>query len=134
MKKTILITSIALIFAAGNINATTVAENLETLNVEKVISGVNTFCISIAKGDTETVQKLVALGENVNQKSNGMTPLMYAAKYNRVEILKLLIANGAELKTKSENGFTALKYAKLSNANDAIAILEKVLNKKKNKA
>ena len=134
MKKTILITSIALVFTVGNINAVTITENSETFKVEKVVSGVNTFCISIAKGDFETVKKLISLGENVNQISNGMTPLMYAARFNRCDILNLLIANRAELKTKSTKGFTALKYAKLSNAEKAVGILEKVLDKKNRKA
>ena len=134
MKKTILITSIALVFAVGNVNAVTANENFETLKVEKVVSKVNAFCLSIAKGDIETVKKLIALGEDVNQKSNGMTPLMYAARYNKCDILKLLIANGAELKTKTTKGFTALKYAKLSSADKAVAILEEVLDNKKRKA
>ncbi len=134
MKKTILVTSIALVFAAGSINATTVTEKTKNYKVEKVVSNVNPFCLSIVKGDTETVQKLISLGESVNAKSNGMTPLMYAARFNRVEILKLLIANGAELKTKSTQGFTALKYAKLSSANDAIAILEQAISEKKRKS
>jgi len=138
MKKTILITAIALVFTLGNVSAVTVNENLETLKVEKVVSKVNAFCLSIAKGDIETVKKLITLGEDVNQKSNGMTPLMYAARYNKCDILKLLIANGAELKTKSTSkstkGFTALKYAKLSSADKAVAILEEVLDNKKRKA
>ena len=53
-----------------------------------------------------------------------MTPLMYAARYNNVEIMKLLIDSGADLKAKNENGFTALKFAQLSNATDAIAYLD----------
>jgi len=134
MKKTILITSIALVFTLGNVNAVTVNENFETLKVEKVVSKVNAFCLSIAKGDIETVKKLITLGEDVNQKSNGMTPLMYAARYNKCDILKLLIANGAELKTKSPQGFTALKYAKLSSAGKAIVFLEEVSDNKKRKA
>jgi ankyrin repeat protein len=133
MKKTIVITSIALVFAVGNINAETPTVKSKNYKVEKVVSNVNAFCISIAKGDSETVQKLITLGEDVNSKSNGMTPLMYAARFNRVEILKLLIANGAELKTKSQKGFTALKYAKLSSANDAVAILEQAISSKKSR-
>ena len=131
MKKTILITAIALVFSAGNINASEVPENSDNYKVEKIISNVNAFCISIAKGDTETVQKLISLGEDVNKKSNGMTPLMYAARFNRVDILKMLIANGADLKSKSKKGLTALKYAKLSSAKDAVIALELALTKKK---
>ncbi len=133
MKKTIILTAIALVLSAGNINASEVPENSKNYKIEKVVSNVNAFCISIAKGDTETVQKLIALGEDVNEKSNGMTPLMYAARFNRVEIVKMLIANGADLKTKSIKGFTALRYAKLSKAGDAISALEQALSEKKRK-
>lgn len=135
MRKTILISSLALAMVVGNVNATEDPTTSKNYKVEKVISNVNAFCISIAKGDTETVQKLIALGEDVNEKSNGMTPLMYAARFNRVEIVKLLIANGANVKAKSAKGFTALKYAKLSSANDAIAVLEQeIADKKKRKS
>jgi len=134
MKKTILITSIALVFTLATINAASVTENLENYKVEKVVSNVNPFCVSIVKGDAETVKKLIELGENVNAKSNGMTPLMYAARFNRVEIMKLLIANGADLKVKSEKGFTALKYAELSNAVDAIVVLEQAISEKNSKS
>lgn len=92
--------------------------------VEKTkIKNVNPFCIAIAKGDYVTVQKLIELGEDVNTKSNGMTPLMYAARFNRINIIKLLLANGANAKLKCDKGYTALKYAELSNAKDAKALL-----------
>ena len=58
-----------------------------------------------------------------------MTPLMYAAKYNRVEILNLLIERGAKLKVKSDKGYTALKYAELHGAQDTKVILEAALEK-----
>ena len=63
---------------------------------------------------------------NVNEKSNGMSPLMFAARYNKVEIIKILLANGANPNSKDEKGLTALKYAQLSNANDAVLILKQV--------
>ena len=59
-----------------------------------------------------------------------MTPVMYAAKYNRTEILKLLISEGANLKTKSDKDMTAKEYAELHKAEDAKAIIEDALNKK----
>lgn len=53
---------------------------------------------------------------------------MYAARHNRVEILKLLIAEGANLKVKSSNGFSALSWAKHSNATEAYHIIKKALH------
>ncbi|HMC00968.1 MAG TPA: ankyrin repeat domain-containing protein, partial [Flavobacteriaceae bacterium] len=70
------------------------------------------------------------LGTDINDKSNGMTPAMYAAKFNRVEILELLIENGANLKARSDQGWTAKKYAELSNAKEAKTVIENALTKK----
>jgi ankyrin repeat protein len=124
MKKTIIITAIALGFSILNLNATTTLDSSNVLEVIKSNPSVSPFCMSIVKGDIETVKKLIELGVNVNEKSNGMTPAMYAAKYNKVEILKLLVEKGADLEVKSEQGFRAEKYAKLSNAKEALAFLE----------
>jgi ankyrin repeat protein len=126
MKKSIFITVIALGLAIGNVNATSTSKVTSTYsqtNVEKV----STFCVSIAKGDLEAFRNFVSTGVDINKKSNGMTPVMYAAKFNRVEILKILIAYGADLETKSKDGITALSYAKKSNANDAVKLLEESL-------
>ena len=126
MKKTAVIIALALGFSITTVHATTPSETVTTNVSELTKSTVNPFCISIAKGDIETVKKLIELGADVNERSNGMTPAMYAAKFNRVEILKLLVENGAKLDVKSEKGFTAEKYAQLSNANDALAYLKSV--------
>ncbi|MEO6346379.1 MAG: ankyrin repeat domain-containing protein [Aquaticitalea sp.] len=124
MKRTIIITALALGFAITTLNASTTVENSNLLELVKPALGVNPFCMSIAKGDIETVKKLIELGTDVNQKSNGMTPAMYAAKFNKTEILKLLVAKGADLKVKSDAGFKAIKYAQLSNAKESLEYLE----------
>ena len=80
--------------------------------------------IAICKGDIGTVTKFIEYGADVNEKSNGMSPLMYAARYNQVEIIKKLISSGANIKDKDDNGSTALKYAELSNANEAVVLLK----------
>lgn len=84
---------------------------------------ISSFCKAIVKGDFETVKKLIELGENIDQKSLGMTPVMYAARYNKVEILELLIERGANLKIRSDKKWTVQKYAELSNAKEALIIL-----------
>lgn len=127
MKKTIIIIAIALCFSVVTVNAkslNSVVNDYTTVSVFKV----SPFCVSIAKGDFETVKKLVELGVDVNQKSNGMTPVMYAAKYNRTEILKFLISKGADLKAKSDKKMTAADYAKLHGAKEAHEILENALS------
>jgi len=107
-------------------------EPIETSNNEVVMTlEVNTFCKLITTGNIEAVKSMIAAGTDINQKSVGMTPLMYAARYNRVEIVNLLIAKGAKLKTKSNRGFTALEYAEMSKANDTYKIISDALNSKR---
>lgn len=128
MRKTILTVAAAFMVAITGLSAkeiSMVTDASITKNVKNV--DISSFCMAIVKGDYNTVKSLIALGEDVNQKSLGMTPAMFAARYNKVEILELLIENGADLKIKSNKGFSVKKYAELSNATDALAILETAL-------
>jgi len=129
MKKTIIISAIALSFTFGTLNANPLVENENSIITELTIKA-SPFHLSIVKGDFETVKKLIDLGSDVNEKWNGLTPVMYAAKFNRTEILKLLITKGANLKTKCSKGYTAIEYAELSNAQAAKDIIEIELEKK----
>ena len=93
---------------------------------------VNSFCKLIQMGEFEAVKALIEDGEDVNRKSTGLTPLMFAARHNKCEIAKLLIENGAKLKTKADrNGFTALKYAELSNAKECYKVIKSALEAEK---
>lgn len=130
MKKTIIISAIALCFSIVSVNATPSTSTVETFETVALLK-VNSFCVSIAKGDIETVRKLIIRGEDVNEKSNGMTPVMYAAKFNRTEILKLLISQGANLKERCDKGMTAAEYAKIHGATDAGKIIEEAFAKNK---
>jgi ankyrin repeat protein len=137
MKKTILISSLACVLVMGISYAKSIndyAPLKEKATVASLEIEVSIFCKSIAKGDLEVVKRMISHGQNVNERSNGMTPLMYAARYNRTDILNLLVSKGADVNAKCyRNRFTALKYAKLSNAKDAIKFLNKQMSKKKAK-
>ncbi|MGS2741207.1 ankyrin repeat domain-containing protein [Sinomicrobium sp. M5D2P17] len=129
MKKTALILAGLVMITFGH---TAFASNEGPYDNYKVevtkITNVSPLCLAISKGDVETVKKFIELGSDVNEKSRSMTPLMYAARYNKTEIIKLLIANGAKLKAKDDNGFTALKHAELSNATEAATVIKEALN------
>jgi len=128
MRKTILTMALAIV-VMGSINATEKVTNQKqsTVLASKEVKEINSFCKAIVKGDLDMVRKLIALGEDVNQKSLGKTPAIFAARYNRTEILKVLILNGANLSLKCDRGYTAKKYAKLSNASEALSVLEEAL-------
>lgn len=109
-------------------NVAVAATDSVNVNYSVVISATP-LCTAISKGELEIVKKFVEYGADVNEKSNGMTPLMVAARYNRVDIIEFLISKGADVNMKSEKGFTALKYAELSNAKEAAEVLRKYKKK-----
>ena len=124
MKKTILTMASCVLMVSGLLAETkTITNDLFVIeNLAKV--EVNTFCKAIVQGDIDTVKRLIDLGEDVNKKSLGMTPAIFAARYNKVEILKVLIENGADLSRKCNKGWSIEKYAKTSNAREVLAILK----------
>lgn len=127
MKKLILPILVCL-FAFGSTNANTFKTPVTKTSKGAYSSNVNAFCKLIQMGDFAAVKSLIAAGENVNKKSNGLTPLMFAARHNKAKIAKLLIDNGAKLKTKSDRGnMTALDMAKRSKAKDAIKVIKAAL-------
>ena len=126
MKKTIITVALALI------SCVTFAHNSYEVNPENVSTEINweknadlsSFCKAIMKGNLEMGKQLIEIGEDVNAKSLGKTPAMYAARYNKVDVLKLLVAKGADLSIKSDGDrYTAKKFAELSNAKEALAYL-----------
>jgi uncharacterized protein len=124
MKKLIVYLGVALV-AFANVSF---ASDFNSFNVIKsevaYPSFVTPLGVAISKGDLESVRKFIEYGADINELSNGLSPLMIAARYNKTEIIKFLISKGAHLKEKDENGFTALKHAELSNAKEAIELLK----------
>lgn len=114
MKKSILFLGLAL---ALSFNAMASSNQLEVRNY-------NPLCIAISKSDNGTAKKIIEYGADVNETFNGMTPLMIASRYNNVEMIKILLEKGADISAKDERGNTALKYAELSNAKDALEFLK----------
>ncbi len=129
MMRKIILPMLLCLFTLGSLNATT----KKALKAEKTILAknyydVSPFCKLIKMGNYEAVKALIEAGEDVNKKSFGLTPLMFAARYNKAKIVQLLIANGAQLSTKSDKGkITALEMAKRSKAHDAYNIIKKSL-------
>lgn len=122
MKKTIILAGLALVAFTNVALATNVSTTFHPTEV--TIYEATPLCNAIVKGDLATVKKFIEYGSDVNESINGTTPLMLAARYNKVEIIKILLEKGAKLDAKDERGFTALKYAEFSKANEAIALLK----------
>lgn len=128
MKKTVFILITAFITSICTINATNdLSIPYSDMEITTAVN-VSPFCMAIVKGDMQTVKKMIELGESVNKKSSGMTPAMYAARYNRADILKLLIKKGADLNATSKQGHKAMKYAKAAGAKEAMKVIENALS------
>ena len=126
MKKTVLTVAMAFALVAASANTETgVHTNNFTTTMGSKVSkpGPDSFCKAIMEGDVETVKRMIVLGEDVDQKSLGKTPEIFAASYNKAEIMRILIANGADLSIICDKGFTVEKYAELSNATDVLKVL-----------
>ena len=126
MKKVILMLSMAFMVMGTGLMAHEPGLQNETSEIPTFVE-ISSFCKAVMQGDIDTVQRMIELGEDIDKKSLGMTPVMFAARYNKVDILKLLIDKGADLKIKSNKGFSVMKYAELSNAKEALAVLENAI-------
>jgi ankyrin repeat protein len=130
MKKTIFTVAAFSMLALSGITANEPVATNNTVNLEMIAPDeLSAFCKAVMQGDVDTVKKFIELGEDVNQKSLGRAPIHYAARYNKAEVLKVLIENGANLKMRCDGGMTAMKYAKMSNATEAQSVLETAMKK-----
>lgn len=81
-----------------------------------------------ADGDYEGVRELLSKGVDVNTTDNkGATPLFYAARNGRIDLIELLLKNGANPAIKLESGSTAEDIAALHNQHKAAEVLRKSL-------
>jgi len=70
-------------------------------------------------------EALLRAGCDVNAAdSNGRTPLMYAARYNRLSTAGLLLIGGANINAKDKDGKTALDLAKQFGKQEIIRLLQ----------
>ena len=122
MKKTVIILSAIFVFA--NASATSISRIKIENQVEYSAFGKSPLHLAISKGDVEAVKKFIMYGTNINKMVNNMTPLMVAARFNHCEIVRILLANGADASIENGHGFTALKYAEYGKATDAVVILK----------
>lgn len=77
--------------------------------------------IAAANGDPSKVQSYIKKGANVNARnSTRWSALAYAAKFNHLDVAKVLVENGADINQKVNTGATALQIA-LNTGNFEIA-------------
>ena len=90
--------------------------------------GESALHVNAIKGDGETTKVLLAYGAEVDARTPRgptlqMTPLMWAAYGGHAEMVRLLLAAGADPLTTDENGKTVLQAARNARATDVDALL-----------
>ena len=96
--------------------------------------GVSILDMAITYDNLEMVNYLIKNGMNVNQtnRRSGFTSLMAAACYGRVEIAKVLLANGVDQNAKDSKGFSAIDFARKMNKKSVLELLNYNENDPKN--
>ncbi|HAE43142.1 MAG TPA: hypothetical protein DCG34_09545 [Clostridiales bacterium] len=73
---------------------------------------VDSLLVQIEQDNIDNVRLFMKAEMDVNsQNSSGISPLMVAAKNEKLEILSYLLESGAGLELKDKRGYTALRYA-----------------------
>ena len=82
------------------------------------IDGWGTLAGLIVTGDAAALKEVLGKGADPNARDpqNGTTALILAAFLGRVDIAKMLLAAGADLKAMNDDGATALSVAELDRA------------------
>ena len=77
--------------------------------------GNTALAYAAARGDADTVRKLLLKGADPNTGNNeGMTPLRHAINFNRPVCVELLLESGADVKRKDFYGITSFYRAVLN--------------------
>ena len=129
MRKSVVILALALGFSTVSVNATNLCSITDGIENEVIESKPSALCTAVVKGDVVAIKALIKNGADVNQKSNGMLPIHYAAKYNRVDVIKVLITSGSKIHSTCDKGFTALQHASKTKALDAAKFLKRFKGK-----
>ena len=95
-------------------------------------TGVFTQCINgilMERVSMQLAEILLAKGADVDESATtgdaaGYTPLMAAARNNKLELVTFLIKNGANVNAKSKDGSTALSLAVKKGHQDIINVLK----------
>ena len=98
--------------------------------------GVSILDMSITYDNLDMVHFLIEQGIDINQtnRRSGFTALMAAACYGRLEIIKVLITQGANQDTRDSKGFRAVDFARKMNKKSVLNLLEFDENDPKNTA
>jgi ankyrin repeat protein len=102
-------------------------DNGADVNARDQLQGTALVRAAGSFGDLDSVQVLLSAGAEVNvQDKNGMTPLMWAARWGDAQRVEALVAAGAKVTVRDNNGKSALDWARGQGgkAQQTIAVLQ----------
>jgi ankyrin repeat protein len=123
MKKLVIILGVAIAMSSQALKASN-AKLLVKDPISSPADEVSSLHYAVCEGDIEKVKKLIEYGTNVNKLVRDMSPLMLAARFNKFEIIKVLLASGANPRIENEKGLRAINFAEYAKATESIAILK----------
>lgn len=123
MKKSVIILGLALAMSTQVSKASNIRQLVKD-PIDSPANEVSSLHYAVCEGDIEKVKKLIDYGTNVNKLVRDMSPLMLAARFNKFEIVKVLLASGANPRIENEKGLRAINFAEYAKATESIAILK----------
>lgn len=85
---------------------------------------VNRFINAAINGDVKTVEEMLIAGMPADHADVfARTALIKAAQFNRTDVIRLLLQNGADVHKPNRFGNTPVHLAAIRNSIDAIAVL-----------
>ena len=92
---------------------------------KKQEAGADQLWSTIETGSPKQLEKLLATGQAINfVDKNGVTPLLHAACYNHVEVVRTLIERGANVNAVRVDGFTPLLLAIFFGHADVVRVVD----------
>ncbi len=86
--------------------------------------GVLDYAIKHRRKDIVKLCKDAGISLKESSRKSGLTPLMLAASFNDVDMMKFLIKEGADANSRDKYGMSALDYAKKLGQTKAAEFLE----------
>ncbi|KKA30025.1 hypothetical protein TD95_001515 [Thielaviopsis punctulata] len=98
----------------GRMDVVNLLLNIPKIEVDAVDIERNTpFTEAVRLDNHGAIERLLESGANINHKGyQGLTALMYAAKFNNTNVGQMLIDKGSELDQQDDYGWTALHAAR----------------------
>ena len=91
--------------------------------------GAIDYAIKYRRKDIVDLCKENGISLSTTKRKSGLTPLMLAASFNDIEMMKYLLENGANAEDRDKKGMNALDYAKKLGQKIAAKFLEELSKK-----